>query len=151
MKFIWKFSKQRKAGSFLRILLFALFLAYFYCVLEMTILSRRPGHYGGIDWRILAKWKESDWEKAFFISNVLMFVPFGFLLPMLANPLRNVLVAFPIGMFTSVAIEGIQLWFQLGYCQLDDVFANMLGFLAGFIVIWIGSVVVYWVNRLKCL
>ena len=100
-------------------------MAYFYCVMEMTLLSRRPGNYGGIDWRILAKWKESDWEKAFFISNVLMFVPFGFLLPMLAKPLRNVFATFPIGMFTSVVIEGIQLWFQLGYCQLlDDMSIN---------------------------
>ena len=110
------------------------FIIYAYCVLQLTILSRSVGNFGGIDWRFFARWNESDAEKAFLIANIIMFIPYGILLPMTCKWTKHILISLPIAMLSSVGIEYIQLKYQLGFCQLDDVIVNSIGFLIGFLI-----------------
>lgn len=63
-----------------------------------------------------------------------MFIPFGVLLPMFGKTMSHVLIALPIALACSVSIEALQLKYQLGFCQLDDVGANSVGFLIGFLI-----------------
>lgn len=65
------------------------------------------------------------------LLNVALFVPVGFLLGCSAREMswRRVLV---IGMCLSVAIELMQLIFQKGLCEVDDVMHNVVGGLVGF-------------------
>lgn len=125
----------RKNGirkSIIRFFFLYLFVVYLYCVLWLTIFSRAPGSFGGIDLRILAKWSHSPMERALFIENIMMFIPMGIFLPIFWPMQRHVWLCMPTAVLCSVCIEGIQLGFGLGYCQLDDIIANAGGFLIGF-------------------
>lgn len=108
-------------------------IVYVYCVLQLTIFSRKVGNFGGIDWRFLARWSENDAQKAFLIANIIMFIPLGVLLPMMNKWTRHILISLPIAVLCSIGIETVQLKYQLGYCQLDDVVVNSVGFLIGFL------------------
>ncbi len=133
---IWKFGLRRKTGRLFwwRLLVGFFFSAYIYCVLQLTILSREPGNYGGIDWRFLVRWNENDSQKAFLLANIIMFIPFGVLFPMFGKVVAHILISLPVAMACSICIEALQLKYQLGFCQLDDVAANSVGFLIGFLV-----------------
>ena len=133
---IWKFAlhKNIKIVYWIRMFPLFLFITYIYCVLQLTIFSRSPGNYGGVDMRFLVRWSEWYGEKAYLISNIIMFIPFGLLLPMLSKWLKHIVLAFPVAVICSIGIEAVQLKYQLGFCQLDDVVANSIGFLIGFLV-----------------
>lgn len=133
---VWKFYLHRKVDRIFwwRLLVGFLFIAYIYCVLQLTILSREPGNYGVVDWRFLVRWNENDSQKAFLLANVIMFIPFGVFFPMLGKAATHILISLPVAVACSICIESIQLKYQLGFCQLDDVAANSAGFLMGFFI-----------------
>jgi len=130
---IWRFRLHRKVDRVLwwRLPIGFLFIAYIYCVLQLTLFSRKSRNYEGIDWRFLVRWNENDSQKAFLIANIIMFIPFGVLFPMFGKVVRHILVVLPIAAACSIGIETLQLKYQLGSCQLDDVVANSVGFLIG--------------------
>lgn len=133
---VWTFYLHKKVSWLFwwRFLVGFLFITYMYCVLQLTILSREPGNYGEVDWRFLVRWNENDAQKAFLLANIIMFIPFGVLLPMFGKTMSHILIALPIALACSVSIETLQLKYQLGFCQLDDVVANSAGFLIGFLI-----------------
>lgn len=111
-----------------------LFVTYFYCMLQITLLSRYTSEmFGNADLSILVKWQMNDMEKAYFVSNIIMFVPMGVLLPMLFKWSKYLLTSLPVAIVLSCLIELIQLKRKIGYCQLDDVVANIIGFLIGYL------------------
>lgn len=117
-----------------KLILLFLFIVYAYCILHLTLIGRPTANYGGIDWRFLARWNENTAQKAFLIANIIMFIPLGILLPMMCRWARHILLSLPTAIICSVTIEAVQLKYQLGYCQLDDVIANSVGFLIGFLI-----------------
>lgn len=133
---IWRFALHKKVGTveWFRLLPLFFLIVYIYCVLQLTVFSRKPGNYGGIDMRFLAKWDEWYGEKAYLISNIIMFLPLGILLPMMAKWTKHIILSLPVAALCSVGIEVVQLKYQLGFCQLDDVVANSVEFLIGFLV-----------------
>lgn len=119
----------------LRLIWLFAFVTYSYCVLQLTILSRIPvPRYDHVDWVFLSRWFDSDEQKAFYIANIVMFIPLGILLPMAGKPMRHILIAAPVATICSIGIEAVQLKYHLGACQLDDVLLNSFGFLMGFLV-----------------
>lgn len=134
--FLLKIAFHRKIHRAIiqKIPVFFLFITYIYCVLQLTVFSRSVGNYGGIDMRFLVRWNEWYGEKAYFIANIIMFVPMGIFLPMLCKWTKHLLVALPAAVLGSIAIEAVQLKYQLGFCQLDDVVANSTGFFIGFLI-----------------
>lgn len=68
---------------------------------------------------------------AYFIENIIMFIPFGLLAPMVFERMRKVRFCVFIGFLCSCGIELSQLITQRGYCQLDDVVTNTVGMLVG--------------------
>lgn len=133
---VWKFYLHKKVPRLFwwRLLVGFLFIAYMYCVLQLTIFSREQGNYGAVDWRFLVRWNENDAQKAFLLANIIMFIPFGVLLPMFGKTMSHILIVLPFALACSVSIEALQLKYQLGFCQLDDVVANSAGFLIGFLI-----------------
>jgi glycopeptide antibiotics resistance protein len=79
-------------------------------------------------------------NKALFIiniiGNIVVFVPFGFLLPIAfqkqLNRLDKLLFASVIGI---VLIEIVQLVLKLGVFDIDDVILNSIGVLIGFVIL----------------
>lgn len=111
-----------------------LFTIYIIVLLQTAFFSREPGSRNGIDFNLFSTWGQSTIEHAYFIENIIMFIPFGVLTPMVWKHMRKVQYCVLIGFLFSCAIELSQLVTQRGYCQLDDVVTNTLGALCGWLI-----------------
>lgn len=68
------------------------------------------------------------------ILNFLMFVPVGYLFPMVAKGINRWWKTLLIGLLLSLAIEITQLCTHLGYAEIDDLLDNTLGTVFGWIL-----------------
>lgn len=66
-------------------------------------------------------------------GNVIGFIPFGFILPLLSPELRKGGSVIFYGMTMSVVVEALQLFGRVGSCDVDDVILNTLGAFLGYI------------------
>lgn len=118
-----------------------LFGIYFCVVAYLTLFMR----IGSVETSVLTT-PFDDLQQAFvqrnpeaathFFLNVVMFVPFGYLVPA-TNPkfLRKWSFAMMGGLITSSVIEGCQMLFHLGQSDVDDIIANTLGAVIGYVLI----------------
>ena len=67
-------------------------------------------------------------------GNVLLFVPFGAILPVLHRNFRRFPVTLLCGILLSVSVEIIQYISCRGSCDVDDVLLNTLGCAAGYVI-----------------
>lgn len=112
----------------------ALLLVYIIVLLQTAFFSREPGSRNGIDLKLFSTWGQTTVEHAYFLENIMMFVPFGILVPMVWKNMRKIQHCVLSGFLASCAIELSQLLTQRGYCQLDDVVTNTVGTLCGWLV-----------------
>lgn len=105
-------------------------------ILWETILSRQSSGIHQTEMRLMWGLQEMiagnpNWKQyaLYWIENVLLFIPFGFLFP--KNTLRLAMIS---GFLLSMGIEAVQYFGCLGLCELDDVICNTLGSLAGFLL-----------------
>lgn len=68
------------------------------------------------------------------IGNVVCFMPFGFVMPILSNRQRNIFKVTFLSFLCSVIIELIQLVSKLGSCDVDDVILNTMGGFLGYVM-----------------
>lgn len=76
--------------------------------------------------------------KSVFINlfgNVAAFVPFGFFLPLLWPRTRRFFWIFWSSLCFSLLVEGIQLVYQVGTFDVDDLFLNTLGGVIGYFLL----------------
>ncbi|GAB6563640.1 VanZ family protein [Bacillus mobilis] len=66
------------------------------------------------------------------LGNVLIFIPFGFLLPLLFKQINNVKMASKTFIKFILLIESLQLLTFTGVFDIDDIILNMLGALIGY-------------------
>lgn len=66
-------------------------------------------------------------------GNIVVFMPFGFLLPVIYEPLKKWYAILPVGVCFSAAIECVQLVTRVGSMDIDDVILNVTGVMLGFI------------------
>lgn len=64
-------------------------------------------------------------------GNILGFVPFGFLLPVLHDRVRSFWLITSLGMLFSFVIETIQLLCKVGCFDVDDLMLNTIGAATG--------------------
>ncbi|MGM0875074.1 MAG: VanZ family protein [Bacillota bacterium] len=69
-----------------------------------------------------------------FIGNVLAFVPFGFLLPLIVSRLGSFTFMLGSTFVFSLLVEITQLQLQVGVFDVDDLFLNTLGGVIGFLL-----------------
>lgn len=69
-----------------------------------------------------------------FVENIIMFIPFGVLLPILFREFRNGWLCVLTGFICSCSIEIVQHITQTGFLQLDDVVTNTTGTLLGWFI-----------------
>lgn len=69
------------------------------------------------------------------VLNVFLFIPFGYLVPAM-NPqkLRKWSYAMLGGLMVSTLIEGVQMTVSLGECDIDDIIANTIGAVLGYVL-----------------
>lgn len=115
------------------ICVWCLFLIYLLLLLQTVFFSREIGSRpGGIDWRILPNWQQDIWRCIYAIENVIMFLPFGFMTPLLMQVFRKMPICIAVAALISIGIETIQYVTERGYCQLEDVVMNVIGAIIGF-------------------
>ncbi|KAB2451066.1 VanZ family protein [Bacillus sp. CH126_4D] len=66
------------------------------------------------------------------LGNVIIFIPFGFLLPLLFKQINNVKMVSKIFIKFILLIESLQLLTFTGVFDIDDIILNMLGALIGY-------------------
>lgn len=130
--------RNRTAGELaLRIFVLFLFTAYLTVLLQEAFFSRPPGSRTSVDMELFGTWGHSPQGNAYVIENVIMFIPWGLLLPVIIRLFRRgagVWLCILSGFLASVSLETVQYLTQRGHCQLDDVVMNTLGTLVGWLL-----------------
>ena len=115
------FSRNRRR-TFLSILC----TIYFVMIFIITIFEREPGSRTGIS-LTLFETLGGPHDNAYVIENILLFIPFGFLVPKMWKCLRRIPVCVFAGFCLSLTIEITQLLTQRGHFQVDDILMNTIG------------------------
>lgn len=87
-----------------------------------------------------------SWDDRLFlqaICNVIMFIPFGLLLPSASQKKTTLIKVIVAGFLLAVLIETMQFVLQKGYAELDDVLHNTLGALIGGMIVYVTHCEVY--------
>ncbi len=71
----------------------------------------------------------------FVIENIIMFVPFGFLLPLVLRKIDSVPKSAAAGFCASLVLETIQLITGRGFFEVADILNNTIGFVLGYILL----------------
>ena len=110
------------------------FILYAALLLTSTVLGRttiRP--YASVFKNFFLR-SDPAWNNEIY-ENILLFIPYGFLLLQAVRPSRPLRCALTVSLLTTVLIELTQLLLWLGEFQLSDIVHNTLGGLIGY-VIW---------------
>ena len=113
---------------------FTFFLAYILVIFRVVFLCREPGSRKAISMVLFETWGHTFHMHAMFVENIIMFIPFGVLLPILFRKFRNGWLCVLAGFICSCSIEIVQHITQTGYLQLDDVVTNTTGTLLGWLI-----------------
>lgn len=70
-------------------------------------------------------------------GNILFFIPFGILFPIVFSKRQSFLKTILIGMLFSISIETLQFLLETGVSDIDDVFFNTCGAIVGYLIYWI--------------
>lgn len=119
--------KRKKKIRFYKAFWSYLFWTYITAVIFITLLSREPGSRSGISWKPLSTWGVTEIEHAFVFENIILFIPFGFLLPLVWKPARRIRITILYALLYSSCIELTQVITKMGYGQIDDIITNVLG------------------------
>lgn len=117
----------------------AIFLMYLLGIAYIALLSRSESREAVIRMVPFAWLKQSGAEADAMLNhmllNAVMFIPMGVLFPMICpSRLSRWSYVLGIGLMSTVAIEATQLVLSLGQCDIDDIIANVLGTVVGYLV-----------------
>lgn len=136
--------KTKKKLRFLGKVLFVLYILFIFYFLLLSDWYGRSGemqdyHYNLELFREIKRfWTYRDQlgMKAVvynLLGNVLIFVPFGFFMPM-ASKYRSFLMTACYGFGLSLLVEIFQLITKVGSFDVDDLFLNTVGGIIGYII-----------------
>ncbi len=111
-----------------------LLLVYLMVLLETALFSREPGSRHSLDLTLFETWGHSAVSHAYFIENILMYLPFGILVPVCFRRMERLGVCVLTACASSALLELTQLLTRRGYCQLDDIVTNTAGAFLGWCI-----------------
>lgn len=132
-----------------RIIIAFLFFSYVVILLYITYFSREPGSRSGIDMELFGTWGQWAQSKAYFLENILLFIPFGYCLPIVWGRMKNLFFLLLSAGMISVSIELSQYITKRGYCQLDDVVTNVFGAFIGWLFYWVMHLILSLTMKVK--
>lgn len=136
----YDFFFRRKKAKLSYVLLHIVFVCYLILVFGVTLLNRfalTSSLWQGKAYPLFYAYKEA-WQQFSFLQwrniilNILLFVPLGFLLPMLFSSFQRAWKTYLIGFILTLAIETIQYWTKMGAFECDDILNNTLGTFVGY-------------------
>ena len=106
-------------------------------VIGVTFLNRGPNLHSGMNLSLFITYREAwhnfsvrHWQ--FVILNIVMFVPFGILLPLLHSRFKRAIWTVGWAFLFTLSIESLQLITGYGNFEVDDLFNNLLGAIIGY-------------------
>lgn len=130
-------------------------IVYINIIIQLTLLGRKPGSRIGIDFSLGRSSNENDFSKllrAYSMLNVLLFVPYGFILGMLSRIRKykhyiSIIIISLVSLASSILIECVQYITRRGYLELDDLICNTIGGIIGGILLNILCCIIMRVKR----
>ena len=115
---------------------------YMGCVAGVTLYNRTPSGTHNINLDLFWSYRAyltsgSRIRLVEIVCNIIMFIPFGILIPMLFSWTRNFFVFMVYNAAFTVFIESAQYYTTRGLFELDDIFNNALGGMIGFFIFYI--------------
>ncbi len=121
----------------LSVCIFGILCVYLSYLVSLTLSGREAGsRTNKVNLEIFGTWRADGSLSTHALENVLLFVPFGMLVPLTSRFFKKwwnlILMAF----ITSLLIEMMQLVTGRGYFEMDDLILNTFGAVLGYIVFW---------------
>ncbi|MGL5692549.1 MAG: VanZ family protein [Peptostreptococcaceae bacterium] len=143
------YKKQMKGTKKLnlsKVGLWTVFLIYITIVMGATLLDRSSG-FESANLHLFSSYIDAynsfslvEWRN--IILNILMFVPLGFILPLLFKKCERWYITYTTGLGATLFIEIVQYISKRGVFELDDIMNNALGCIIGYgLVMFINSIV----------
>lgn len=118
-----------------KMILFAIFGMYASYTVSLTLSGREAGSRSGIPMLVPGSTIfKGTGISIFSVENILLFLPFGFLIPLLWKYNRSIVRTMLMTFICSTLIELTQLATGRGYFEIDDIILNTLGGVIGYIV-----------------
>ena len=122
----------------LSVCVFGVLFLYLSYLISLTLSGRDAGsRTNKVNLEIFGTWSPGGSISAHALENILLFIPFGILVPLTGRFFKRwwnlVLMAF----LSSLFIETMQLATARGYFEIDDILLNTIGAIAGYIVFWL--------------
>lgn len=118
------------------------FIAYAWGVLAVTMLPihARPASYWGEPWWAVFHWIPGDVDGPSFVLNVIMFIPYGVLAPLIWRGLDSARTLARVALLSSAGIETVQLILGVTIgsrrtVDVNDLIANTGGALIGLVLL----------------
>lgn len=135
-------NRQKKNQRILGKILFVLYIAFLvYFLIFSERYGRQPGSvdysYNLLPFKEIQRFWRYRYQLGFgavftnLAGNILIFVPFGFFLPM-ASKFRNMAMTVFLSFGLSLCVEMIQFMTRVGSFDVDDLILNTLGGLIGY-------------------
>lgn len=132
-----RFAPRRRGGFVVLSLLFGLYLTgVFYVTGVGTLYDALRTPFSNLLGRVNFIPFSREIDPTGYILNVIMLVPLGFLLPMMAPDPRNLPKVLGAGLGLSLLIEASQLLCSRG-TDVDDLIMNTLGAGCGYALFWL--------------
>ncbi len=132
-----KLLKGQKKINLKSAFIVAAFMCYILMVLYATLFSRGSMGYCSVNLDLFSSYLEAwnnftlrGWQ--LLILNIVMFVPFGMLLPLVNKKFKSVIWSASAGALFTLLIETVQLIFNLGVFEVDDIVNNFAGAMIGY-------------------
>lgn len=126
-------NRNRRGKSGLSLSALTCLVMYVTILLTLTYFSRESGSRIGIDLELFSTWGINQRNNAYVVENVLLFIPYGFIMAWADPRQRNFLLNLLTGAVTSLLIECMQLVTGRGFFQIDDILTNILGTVLGYL------------------
>lgn len=82
------------------------------------------------------------WARFNLLGNIIPFVPFGFLMPVVYQKVNSFVKVSVIGVSSVLLIELFQLFTRLGSFNVDDIILNTVGIFSGYFMLWIIKLII---------
>lgn len=146
----WYWKKRKRPPFRGKWILYPVFFIYLFLLLSLTVFRYNWEFW---NWRISPQFslrniswvpfvdtiKLDNGDSPFsywynFFGNVVWFIPFGFLVPLLRRKKRDFFKVVLLGALLSIGIELGQLALETGIAHIDDVIFNTAGVILGYVM-----------------
>lgn len=138
---------KKKHIKIIQIISWGVFVIYLIALVYFLFFSEQLGRVPSNEYkyslmplkeirRYLMYWREIGVRNVMLnlLGNVICFVPFGFVLPIISRSQRRGYKILLLSFLCSLLVELIQLVSKVGSCDVDDIILNTFGGMLGFFI-----------------